>query len=327
MSARQTATSRRRREQAEARRNRLIMGGVVVVLAAVVAVIAAGLFITQYLPPRAHVVAIEGVDFDASAVRRRATYYVLFEGGIGTSITAVPSFTVDLLVREAALRAGAPALVGSVSEEQMDQELRERLGFADSDDAAGFARALQGLLRGSGLDRDEFFALLEGQMLVERLRGNYREEIGETARQLDLSRIGVDDEETAEALRDRASEGEGFVALAEELASDPEADVELGWIPVDLLDDDVIVALEGLGRGDVSEPVSSGLSFQVYLVGDVEDARELTGPQLDGLVLLRLEAWLDQEMPQIAVERDLSDDEQQWIADGVLADVARALGR
>ena len=327
MAARQRATSRRRRERAEQRRNRLIMGGVIVVLAAVVAVIAAGLFVTQYLPPRAHVVAIEGVDYDASAVRRRATYYVLFEGGISAGVAAIPSFTIDLLVREAALRTRAPALVGAVGEEQMDEELRERLGFADSDDAAGFASALQGLLRSSGLGRDEFFAVLEAQMLVERLRDRYREEIGEKARQFDLARISVDDVETAEALRDRAREGEGFAALAEELASDPDANVELGWTLVDLLDDDVLAALESLGRGDVSEPVGSGLSFEVYRVGGVDNARELTDAQLDGLVTLRVEAWFDQETPQVAIEREFSDDEQQWIADGIVADVTQALAR
>lgn len=327
MAARQRATSRRQQEQAEARRNRLVMGGVVVVLVAVVAVIGAGLFVTQYLPPRAHVIAIEGVDYDAAAVRRRATYYVLFEGGIRTGITGVPSLAIDLLVREAALRARAPALVGAVSEEQMDQELRERFGFADSDDAAGFASALQGVLVNSGLDRDEFFALLESQMLVERLRDRYSEEIGETARQLDLSRISVDDEETADALRDRARDGEGFAALAEELASDPEANVELGWTPVDLLDDDVLAALEGLGRGDVSEPVGSGLSFEIYRVEGVDNDRELAEAQLNGLVTLRVEAWFDQETPQIAVERDFSDEEEQWLVDGVVADVARALGQ
>ena len=303
------------------------MGGVAVVMAAVVAVIAAGLFMTEYRPPRAHVVAIEGVDYDASAVRRRATYYVLFEGGIGTAISAIPNLTIDLLVREAALRVRAPALVGAVSEEQMDEELRERLGFADSDDAAGFASALQGLLRSSGLDRDEFFAVLEAQMLVDRLRDRSREEIGETASQLDLLRISVADEATAEALRDRAREGEDFVALAEELASDPEAVVELGWTPVDLLDDEVLAALEGLGGGDVSEPLASGLLFEVYRVAEIDDARELTDAQIGTLVTLRVEAWFDQETAQVAVERDFSDDEQQWVSDGVVADYSRALGR
>ena len=327
-SRQQTARSRRREEQlAEERRNRIVVTVIAAVLAIAAVIILAGLFVTQYLPPRAHVATIGERDYNAAAVLRRAEYYMFSEGGASsTGVAGIAEFTLDLLEREETLRQRAPALVGEVTEADIDAELRERLGFAEGADESGYASALQQAINDSGLEREEFDLLVEAQILMDRLREHFAPPEGATAAQADLRRIRTTTEERARQAGERLAAGENPDVVATELGTQAqEAPVNLGWSVVEELDEEVRAALEGVEPNSVTEPVPADVFWDVYLVAAREDERALDDAQRDLVATNRIEDWVAEERVNVPSERDLGEDEAQWIEDRVTAGILELL--
>ena len=131
-------SSRRERDERARRTERIAIVGVTAVLSLAAVVVLAGLYLTQYRPPRAHVLSAGETDYQAAEVARRTVYETRFgelPGGIGE---AVPE-TLSVLEEQSILLERAPALVGEVTGEDVEQWLRVHLGFAplEPDAAAG----------------------------------------------------------------------------------------------------------------------------------------------------------------------------------------------
>lgn len=126
-------SSRREREDRARRTERIAIIAVSVVLGVAVLVVLIGLYVTQYLPPRAHVLRAGETDYQAAEVARRATYEVRF-GDISDDITETVTETLRVLEEQTILLDRAPAVVGEVSDEDVTQWLREHLGLAPPDD-------------------------------------------------------------------------------------------------------------------------------------------------------------------------------------------------
>ncbi|MEZ4504091.1 MAG: hypothetical protein R3C39_15820 [Dehalococcoidia bacterium] len=317
--------SQRREAEAAERRARLLLYITIGVLAAVVVIVGIGLYITQYLPPRAHVATIAGQDYNADDVAKRGSYYMIFEGGaLSRSVVGIADVTIDLLAEQAVVLQEAPAEVGEVTDADIEAALRERLGFDEGDPA--FTDSLADLIRTSGFDRDGYFQLVRAQVLGDRLSEQFLEGLPTAATQWHLERVRLTSRANAEALRDRVLAGESMDDVAQELASDPFANLDIDWWPLDLLAGDVRDAVGALGEGDLSEPVQSGLFFDVYRAVEVESDRELTEDQRNNLASLELTDWIDEHRDNVEVTRDLSTSESDWIAERVLNDVQEAIG-
>jgi len=319
-SRQQTARSRRRQEElAEARRNRIIVIVVAAVLAVAAVIILIGLFVTQYRPPRAHVATIGERDYNAGAVLRRAEYFMFNEGGASTTgVAGIAEFTLDLLEREETLRQRAPALVGEVTEADIDADLRETLGFAEGADESGYASALQRAINDSGLERDEFDSLVEAQVLMDRLREHFAPPEGSTAAQVDLRRIRTTTEDRARQAGERLVAGENPDVVATDLGTQAQqAPVNLGWSVVDNLDEDVRAALDGVEAEEATAPVPADMFWDVYFVVAREDERALDEAQRDLVAANRIEDWVTEERGNVQSERDLSSGESRWIEDRV----------
>ena len=185
------------------------------------------------------------------------------------------------------------------------------------------------MLRASGLTRDEYYDLATAAMLAGRLRDGFEENIGASAPHVRLSRIRLTDSAAAEEVRATAMEGADFAELAAERTADTQHRDDggaLGWFPLALLDDEVVEAISGLQAGEIAPIVDSGLFFDLYLVAEREDERELDGRQVGQLVAQMFSEWRDVERLAIAVVVDLADSEEQWIADRVASTVNAALG-
>lgn len=319
--------SRRERERRTRRNERIIIGGIVGVLAVAGVVVLVGLYITQYLPPRAHVLSVEDNDYNASEVARRAVYEVQFGGaGIGGLGEVVQDTLQRIADAEVVLRR-APAVVGEATDDDVDTTLRERLGFEGSDDDRGFADALTTLLRASDLSRDEFEEIVRADILTERLRESFAAELGEEADQLLLSRIRVPDEATAEEIRQLAADGGDFAELARERTAETqlaESGGDLGWQPLAGLSPDARVALAALEAGDVSEVVRERPFYDIYFVTERDAERELEEEQIETLTATQFLEWLDEERGAVTVEQDLSNGEERWILERVVNDIQSA---
>ena len=350
-------SSRRERDQRARRNERFAIIAVTVVLGVAALLVLAGLYVTQYRPPRAHVLSAAETDYQAAEVARRTAYELRFgelSGGIGE---AVPE-TLTVLEEQAIVLVHAPALVGEVTDEDVTQWLRVHLGFAppegleeetadggdsaeaadDSEDAAGdsaagtleedpgeaaarYAGLLADWLRVVDLPKDEYDLVVAAGILRDRLLDQYRDEIGETSDQLRVSRIRLADRGGAEAVRALLLEGADFAELAAERSGEAEYAAQggdLGWLPLESLSEIARAALEGVEPGSISEVVETELFFDVYLVVEREEARPLDAAQIEALVTRRWDEWLLAQRAIVAVERDLSDSEERWILDHVV---------
>jgi hypothetical protein len=120
--------SRRDREASADRRQRLIYIAAAGTLVVVALIIVIGLFVTRFLPPRAHIVTVEERSYNASSVVHRGNYLVTFEGQ-DSVLADVASVAVDVLVFEETVRRRGPALVGPITQAQVDAEMQRLLGF------------------------------------------------------------------------------------------------------------------------------------------------------------------------------------------------------
>ena len=126
---------RRERDQRARRNERFAIIAVSTALSVATLVVLAGLYVTQYRPPRAHVLSAGETNYQAAEVARRTAYEMRFgdlSGGIGE---AVPE-TLTVLEEQALVLARAPARVGEVADEDVTQWLRVHLGFAPPEEVA-----------------------------------------------------------------------------------------------------------------------------------------------------------------------------------------------
>jgi len=317
--------TQRQQAAADARRARLLTFATIAVLSLVAVIVAVGLYVTQYRPPRAHVATIGGQDFTADQVARRASYYMIFEGGAQSrSVVGIADFTLDLLEQQIVVLQQAPAEVAEVTDADVEAALRERLGFSEDDSA--FPDSLADLIRTSGYDRAGYFDLVRTQLLGDRLTERFLEGVPMAATQWHLERVRLGSRANAETLRERVLAGESMDDVARELAADPVANVDLDWWPLDLVADEVRDTVGALGAGDLSEPVPSGLFFDVYRAIEVQSDRDLTEDQRNQLAGLKLVDWVEDHRANLESTRDLSTSEANWIADRVLSRIQDVLG-
>jgi hypothetical protein len=326
-----------------------IGSGAVLVIAAFAVVM--GLFVTSYQPQRAHVLTVAGESYQARDVADRGAYREFFEGG-ASSLIGIARGTVDLLVEEAALRLQAAPLVGPVSEEDIRQMLYVELDLVTPllelppvaggstatpvDETAkptptpapkvvvdpeAFAEALAEFLRDADLDRDAYEAIVEARLYRERLREHFEVEVGESGPQINLQRIRVSTQLATDTVIEELDGGADFATLADE-ESVAEGDGEggaMGWTSLDLLDEDVRTAVEGIGVDAHSVAIAVGVFFEVYRVAEIAEDREYDGVVAIELANLRLDDWFEVALAAIEVDRDLSTGEEYWINDRVLA--------
>ena len=316
--------SRRAREERDRRRERLVIYGVVGVLAVAVLVVLVGLYFTQYLPPRAHILSVGDADYDASAVARRALYEMRHgdEGLSGFDVAV--SETLELIEDTEVVLARAPAVVGDVSPDDVRANLFERLALEPEATEGEFIDALAELLTDSRLSRTEVEAIVTANILVGRLRDAFVDEYGEVTAQVLLSRIRLADEAAAEEIREQVTGGADFAALADERSSDAAssgAGGDIGWYPLAALSPEARAAVAELPPDAVSAIVRDGPFYDVYLVRERDDARAIDEGQRESLGAARFTEWLEAERRTVEVDVDLSPGEERWILDRLISDL------
>ena len=325
MSAYRSPGAARREREARRRRNeRAIIIGVAAVLAAAALVVLVGAYLTQYLPPRAHVLTVGGDDYDAAAVARRALYEMRYGDEGLSGFDAAVSETITHIEDTAIVLARAPAVVGDVTDDEVRADLAVRLDLGEEASEQAFVTALAGMLRDSRLSRGELEDIVRANILVERLRDSFVDEYGEAAPQALLSRIRVADEAAAEDVRRLADEGADFAQLADERASEGSAGAggDIGWYPLAALSSEARAAIESLEAGAVSAIVRDGPFYDVYLVRERDEARAIDEDQRESLGASRFREWLDAERETFEVAVELSPGEERWIVDRLIADLA-----
>lgn len=342
------------RERVE-RQTRFVYIGVGAVLGIAGLLIVAGLYVTRFQPPRAHVVSVADASYQARDVVDRGVYLTFFEGG-SASIADIARDTVAAIIEDEALRQVGPQFVDAVTEEDIREALEIELGLvtapilppSHSDDGTAtpeptptpepttvipvdpqeFADALTAFLRDVDLDRDDYEAIIESRLYRERLEALFSEDVGTSGPQVRLQRIRVSTQLAADSVIADLEGGADFDTLAAEqsVATEDGEGGDLGWsIPL-LQESEVQAAIDGLEVGEWTASIPAGLFFEVYLVAETAEDREYDEALLGVLLAERVDEWMVNAIASLEVDSGLSADEEVWINERVLADVTARLG-
>jgi parvulin-like peptidyl-prolyl isomerase len=327
----------------EGQREQLVILGAGLAVAAAVLIVAVGVFLTRYRPPRAHVLTVGAERFDAADSERRLRYMLLFDADrAGTDVEAFVDSALDQLEREAIIRARASTLVGDVSAEAVEQELRNELvppapGVPLADGATAtptpvsdeaYATALQQRLKESGLSKDELETLARAQLFEKKLTEHFKAALPAQAPQVHLAVARVTDQAKADQIRAIVSRpGVDFVPVASGNSVNAGGPVgDLDWVLVEELDQVVRDAVQALPVGGISPVVKNEEFLEVYKVVEATVDRDLTDEQKDLLAAKRVDEWVEAERANVEIQRDVSDDEEAWIREHALREYARAVG-
>lgn len=311
------STSGQRRERAshEERQRHWIYIGTGVVLALVLVIVAAGLVLTWYLPPRAHVLTVGDRDFTAGDVAARAEY--LADAGNGNAQLQPATEGITSLTRQEILLQVGAGMVDEVTEDDVRAAIAERLGLTADAEQQAFADSYATLLGLIPLPRAAFEDIMRAGVIEDRLIEQFKGELPEAGEQMSLRAVTTDDEEAAQALVDAVAGGEDFTEAALDLdIADDEDDVfDLGWFAPEAMNETVSEAVGHLDAGQTSEVVPNvgAGGFVVYYVAERTVDEPYDEAVLEQLATQEFTAFRDAQEEALAIEDDLSDSERDWI--------------
>jgi parvulin-like peptidyl-prolyl isomerase len=171
-----------------------------------------------------------------------------------------------------------------------------------------YADFLNESLKPLGISEKQYRSWLEASLLTQKLQEQMAVEIPTTADQVKLNVYSVGSEGQASELVARLDAGEDFQILASELNEDEDwasYATELGWLPRELLEDDLGTDLAdqafSLEVGESSQPVADPQGGYNILEVTGHEEREIAVWVYQQLVEKEFQAWLDAQ--QFLVER------------------------
>jgi parvulin-like peptidyl-prolyl isomerase len=258
------------------------MMGIVVI--AVLGVGAYGYYDANVRPKQEPVLRVGERDFDMGYMERHVRYTIR-SASLGESLlydeTIALQTTINQLLDAELERIGAPSLGISISEEEIDAEIRERLRVPEGDTDA-FATAYRNEVRESGLKPNEYREAIAADLRSEKVRQLFRAEVPAITDQVRARDIRVETEEEAQAVLDRLAAGEDFAALAAELSLDTataDEGGEMGWIARGSIAPEIEALLFSLEVNEIGEPLFIGGSYQIYQVLEKAIDEEVTAEQ------------------------------------------------
>ncbi len=327
-------------------------------------IVAVGIYVTQYRPPRIRILTVQSERFNARQVVDRGAYFTAFEGG-ATSASTLATDTLGQLEKEATLRQSGPALVGPVTHDDVEQEIARELGLAPiaglptptptatpsatataeaaaptptstatptvaptPTDRADFASKYANFLKLTGLSKDAFERIVEARIIQQRLQQQFRDSLGASGPQIRLSRIRVNDFALAQVIRQQIADGGDFVKLHDQHSQgqEPGPGGDIGWTPPSVLPAAAQDAVRDLKVGDLSQVVNGGSYFDIYQVTDSASDRAYDDTMKQQLVSQQVKDWLNVEQARLTITRTMSPSEETWLNDHILSK-AQALAK
>ncbi len=320
----------------QSRRNKpYILAGVLIILG--IAAIPAYAFINEFvLPPREKAVRVE----DRTYTRGDVVDFIRFHQRLSEEtgqVFAVGSSLFDALQtiseNEMAFQ-GAAGLGVSVTESEIDQEVRRLLGYGyateenlTSELEAQIEEAQFTFLNNVSLSEDTYRDIVRKDLFRGKVRDRLSEKVERIQEQVHVFRIVLDgfDEDLRNRIAQRVKAGENISDLALEYSVDGEVrrnGGDEGWLPrgvipqLDTLffgvDDD---GIRFLPVGQISEIVRipGENSFGVLYVDEYAAARSVDAAPFEVLKDGALRDWFEETRKQLVVEVILDSEINDWV--------------
>ena len=324
----------------EFRRQVLVVAGFVLFLAVLGGIIGFAFFQDWYEEhverPNSKALEVGETTFDLDYFARRLKLMV---GEFGLQqqpeqAGVLVNLMANALGSEELLRQRAPVDLGvSVTPEDMELAIGDRLGLTESDPEA-FAAALEQELKRSDLSDEEYRQMIEADLLITRVQEVFSLSVPETIEQVRMRQILVGTEDEARSVLERLDAGEDFGELAGELSLDNATKEEGGergwvdsaseeegrereWLARDELDLSYAVKVFDLEVGVLSEPIPGPGGYFIFEVEEKEAEREVTPEQRTRISSSYRDLWLNEQGTLVPSTEFVSSDQDkfQWAAE------------
>jgi len=310
------------------RRVQVILRIAIALVAVVVVGIGAfGYYQTSVKPKGESVIRVGDRAFDMGYMERRLRYTIRNANPedlvLRNANSAVATILQDVSDEELD-RRGAAELGISVSEDEIDAEIRLRLRVPETADTSVFAEAYRNEVRQSGLHPSEYREVVAARLLEEKLRQRFRAQIPATTEQIRLRDILVQQTELQKVL-DRLKAGEDFAAVASEVSLDTttkDKGGEMDWQPRGGMPPEAESAVFSLAVGQVSEPVYLSGGYYLYQVLEKAADMQVTSEQSQQIEDQALTNWrsgVAEQFPVVYADNDMQRFQEQINQLGVLA--------
>jgi foldase protein PrsA len=296
----------------------LLVGGVAAVLLIAAGVIAFGWYQTEIKPGGKTVLQVDELEYSLNAVTRRARLTqqenTLFQDP--QYATALPETVMLQLTKEAKLllRAEAVGDAIKVTDEDIDNKIKENGGLAADADPSAFATEYSRQVEASGLHRDEFRQKIKADLLEEKLRNYFLFLSPKEEPQVRARVILVEDRGAANQAMDRIDAGEDFATVAREVSLDStsaEKGGETEWTPRGTFPkgdvEDFLFA--NAQPGQRSDVIETNVGVYILELIERDESRELDDTQKQIVASRQLQDWYDAQEEELTIENKLSDDD------------------
>jgi foldase protein PrsA len=222
---------------------------------------------------------------------------------------ADPMSMLQSLTNEQLIKLGAPRYGITVTDQDIDRELRQAASGGGDNitiTEAEFKEWYRQQLNESKLSDGRFREIVATGLMANRLQEYLAEHTPTMVEHVHLHAIVVRTEEEAVKVKDRLKAGESFDALAQEVSVDTEAKEnkgDFGWVPRGVYFFDSTAF--SLNINEVSDPLpyyadttdasSAPSAYFLIMVSEKADAREVEAKYLPTLQGLALQNWLTEE--------------------------------
>ena len=196
--------------------------------------------------------------------------------------------TIQSIIQEELIKQAAPQYGITVTEADIDKELRRQANQSSSSDSttttptdttttpvttsttatmtdAEYQEWYRQTLDATTLSESQFRDLVRTSIVAQRLQTIFEANMPTTAEQAHIYDIVVADRTTADSIKSRIDAGEDFMTLASEVSLDTSTKDnggDMGWVPIKALDSDLANTVTGLDIGKVSDPVQTTQAAQ-----------------------------------------------------------------
>ncbi len=272
------------KRETEQRAQLFVIAGIALAAIAIVGVGVFGYVQTSIRPGEQTVLKVGDKTYHMSYVKNRLAYEinkVSTQVQSGSEQMAVLE-TLTTIENEEITRLNAAQQNVTVSDDEIDAQIRSNLGVTSDADQMTFANAYRLDVKKSGLSPSEYRDIVAASVLESKIKDIIKAGIPANADQVHLFDIEVSAQTDAQSVVDRLSGGENFGALAKELSQDQtnvDKGGEMGWEPKDALDPAAADAVFALQPGQWTQPIQVNGSYYVYEVTEKGSAMPLTDDQ------------------------------------------------
>jgi parvulin-like peptidyl-prolyl isomerase len=174
-----------------------------------------------------------------------------------------------------------------------------------------YGNYLTNLKNGSGLSEAEYRDIVEAALLRGKMEEYIGQQVPTSEPQIHARHILLDTEAEAQVVLQRLEDGEDFAALATEVSTDTltaESGGDLGWITKGEMDEAFDEVAFELPVGKISDVVETSDGFEIILVEERDEDRELDADTLEQRRSDAFQTWLVDLEAEAQIEKFWSED-------------------